>query len=93
MRLKVPQYIDIEDKTIGPLTIKQFLYFLAGGAILFMLWFFLELALFILTAIPVVIICSLLAFYKFEGRPLITVLGAFLIFLSKPRTYIWKKHE
>ena len=31
MRATVPQFIDVEDRVIGPLTIKQFLYLLAGG--------------------------------------------------------------
>ena len=31
MMFSVPQFIDVEDKIIGPLTLKQFIY-LAGGA-------------------------------------------------------------
>jgi len=38
MQYQVPQFIEIEDKIFGPLTLKQFLY-LAGGGGLCLLFF------------------------------------------------------
>ena len=37
MQYKVPQKIDLEDKIIGPLTLKQFIYLLGGGMIDYMI--------------------------------------------------------
>jgi len=91
MQFNVPQFIDIEDKIIGPLTLKQFLYLAAGAGLLFFLWSYLALGAFILVAIPIGIFCILLAFYKVNGRPLINFLGAGIAYLSRPRLYLWKK--
>jgi hypothetical protein len=91
MQFQVPQYIEVEDKIIGPLTLKQFLYLAAGGGILFMLWFLVELWLFIIMAIIIGFICAALAFYKVNGRPLIAFLGSIMTYFKKPKLYIWKK--
>jgi hypothetical protein len=93
MQFKVPQFIEIEDKIIGPLTLKQFLYLLAGAGLLFILWFFLTLGAFLLVAIPVGLISLALAFYKPQGRPFISLIGSLISYLSKPRLYLWRKEE
>ncbi|MFH1461028.1 MAG: PrgI family protein [Patescibacteria group bacterium] len=93
MQFKVPQFIELEDKIVGPLTLKQFLFILAGVGLLFVLWFFLNLSAFILAAIPVGAVCLALAFYRPYGRPLISLLGAFVNYLSKPRLYLWRKNK
>lgn len=91
MRFKVPQYIEIEDKIVGPLTLKQFLYLLGGGGILAILWLFLNLALFIIVAIPIVTFFGLLTFYKYKGRPLAHLIVPFITYMMKPKLYLWKK--
>ncbi len=91
MQFKVPQFIDIEDKIIGPLTLKQFLYLLAGIGIIAISWFYFKLGLFIVISVPIAVLSLALAFYKVNGRPLISVFGSLIKYLSKPRLYIWKK--
>jgi len=91
MQFNVPQFIEVEDKIIGPLTLKQFLYIGGGAGLLFMLWFFLKLAPFLIIAIPVVVICGALAFYKVNGRPFIAFLGSWIKYLRKPRLYLWRR--
>ncbi len=91
MQFNVPQFIDIEDKIIGPLALKQFLYLVGGAGVLFLLWSLLTLGFFIVIAIPIGILCILLAFYKVNGRPFINFLGSGIVYLSKPRLYLWKK--
>jgi len=91
MQFKVPQFIDIEDQIIGPLTIKQFLYLVAGLILLAILWYFLRLAAFIIVAIPVVVFFGALAFYKYQGRPFVSLIGSFFKYLTKPKLYLWRK--
>lgn len=91
MRFNVPQFIEVEDKIIGPLTLKQFLFLAAGGGVLFIAWFFLKLWAFLVLAIPIGLIAFALAFYRVNGRPFIAFIGALIGYLSKPRLYIWKK--
>jgi len=76
MQFNVPQFIEIRDKIIGPLTMRQFLYILAGMGALAILWFFMQLWIFLIISIPIVIFCLLLAFYKFNGRPFIHIVGS-----------------
>lgn len=91
MKFKVPQFIEIEDRIIGPLTLKQFLYIAGGAGLLVFLWFFLTLGAFIIAAVIIGGSSAALAFYQVNGRPLIYFLGSLLKYLSKPKLYLWRK--
>lgn len=91
MQFKVPQFIDIEDKIIGPLTLKQFIYLLVGVGILAALWFYLTLGAFLLIGVPIGIFVLVLAFYRINGRPFIVLIGSLIKYLIKPRLYLWRK--
>lgn len=91
MHAQVPQYIDIEDKIIGPLTLKQFLYLLIGGGIIFLLFSILKFPVFIIVAIPIAFFTVLLAFYKIGNQKFAKFIANFLGFISKPNIYTWKK--
>ena len=71
MQYSVPQFVDVEDKIIGPLTLKQFLMLLGGGLVIFMYWSIFDVGvLFFLLALPTAFLFAGLAFGKFNGRPL-----------------------
>lgn len=93
MQYQVPQFIEIEDKIFGPLTIKQFVY-LAGGAGLCLIFFtLLPLYVFVVLSIPVMAFSAALAFYEINGRPFIVALEhAFGYFLSG-KLYLWKQRD
>jgi hypothetical protein len=91
MQFQVPQFIDIEDKVIGPLTIKQFLYLLTAGVIIFIFYEIFNLLATILLAIPVIGIACALAFVKVHGQPFIGIITNFFSFIRKPDFYVWKK--
>ncbi len=93
MQFKVPQFIEMEDKIVGPFTLKQFLYLAGGTGVLFVLWFILRLGAFIIAAIPVGAASLLLAFRKVNGRPFISFLGSFFKYLSKPKIYLWRRNN
>jgi len=93
MRYQVPQFIEVEDKIFGPLTIKQFLYVVGGAAIGFILWSLLPNFIAIIIGAPIVVFFIALAFYKYNDRPLIlTVEGAIKYFFSN-KLYIWNKKK
>lgn len=94
MQYKVPQNIDIQDRVIGPLTLKQFLYVIAGGAIILILYFSIPSFIgFIFFPLAILVggIFGALAFYSPEGRTLEGFLGSVSSTLIKPRKRIWKK--
>jgi len=93
MQFNVPQFIEIEDKLIGPLTIKQFGYLAVGGGICFMLYFPLQLPAFIAATIIIMSACLALAFIKINGRPFSHFLINFFNFAIKPKIYVWKRKD
>ncbi|MDP2934561.1 MAG: PrgI family protein [bacterium] len=93
MQFQIPQFTEIEDKVIGPLTIKQFLYLLAGVLVIFILFKTLNFFVFIILAIPVAVISLALAFIRVNQQPLASALKNFFRFVKKPDFYIWKKPE
>ncbi len=93
MRFQVPQFIDVEDKIFGPLTLKQFIYLAGGASVLLVTTTMFGLFFGLLLASPVVLLAIALAFYKINNRPFIHALEAAFIYLTKDKLYIWKKTE
>jgi len=91
MQFQVPQFTDIEDKIIGPLTLKQFLYLLAGGVIIFIFFKLFNIFVVFLLGVPVACISFALAFVRVNNQPFIEVVKNFFGFLRKPDFYVWKK--
>ena len=91
MQFIVPKFIEMEDKVIGPLTWRQFLYVAGAGIILIFLWYNLKLFYFIISAIIVGFVAFLFAFYKPQGRPFSVHLKNAINYLLQPKLYIWKK--
>ncbi|MBD3238311.1 MAG: hypothetical protein GF332_01565 [Candidatus Moranbacteria bacterium] len=91
MRFKVPQNVDIEDTIVGPLTWKQFLWILGGCGILFVVYQFVEMALFVAIAVIVLGLSAILAFVRPYGQPMIVFLANLGLYLTKNRTYVWKR--
>jgi hypothetical protein len=91
MRFQVPQFIEIESKIFGPLTLKQFIYLLGGTGIIFLLYTLLPFFLMIIFAVPIGAFALALAFYKVNNRPFIKVVESALKYFSAPKLYLWKK--
>jgi hypothetical protein len=91
MQFQVPQFTDIEDKVIGPFTLKQFLYVAGAAGLLFILFKILKFFVFLLLAIPIVGLTIALAFIKVHNQSFISVIKNFFGFLRKPDFYVWKK--
>jgi hypothetical protein len=94
MRFQVPQFIEVEDKIFGPLTLKQFIYIAGGAGLSFLVYVLLNSIL--LAAIPVFAIMAVslgLAFYKVNNKPLINVAESAFKFYLGNKLYIWKKED
>ncbi len=86
---QVPQFIEVEDKIIGPLTLKQFLYLAFAGAILFVLWFLFNFYIWIIVALPIAALAAAFAFLKINDRPFVYFFLAFMKYFTKPKLYIF----
>lgn len=93
MRYQIPQFIEVESKIFGPLTLKQFIYLTGGAGILFLLYIALPIWLMFLLGLPVAIFSFALAFYKVNNQPFIRVAENALKYLSSARLYLWKKTQ
>jgi PrgI family protein len=91
MRFQVPQFIEVEDKIFGPLTIKQFIYLLGGGGACFIVYSFVgSLFISIILCLPIIALTLALAFYKINNKPFINVVEAAFNYYSGSKLYIWK---
>lgn len=92
MHYNVPQFIDIEDKIVGPFTAKQLLWMFALAAILFIMWMMIDSKFnFVVGAIPVSVIFLGLAFYRPYGQPLSRFIASMFLFIVKPKIYMWRR--
>lgn len=92
MRFEVPQFIDVEDKIVGPFTWRQFVYIAGGIGILVTLWLVLDsFLLFILLGLPIGALAASLAFQRVNNRPFSIFLESFFSYLTKNKVYLWKK--
>jgi len=65
----VPQFIDVEDKIIGPITARQFVIFLAAAIVIGISYKIFDFALFLTFSITIFIIAVTFGFVKINGRP------------------------
>ncbi len=90
----VPQFLDVESKIIGPLTVRQFITFLIGAGLIFLVF---KLATFWAAAIEGVLIFAVtgvFAFAKINGRPFHHFLLNMLQTVRRPAMTVWhKKYE
>lgn len=91
MRYQIPQFIEIEDKIIGPLTIKQFVYLAGGAGMSFIVYNFLNIFLALPIIAGIIALSLALAFYKVNNRNFIELLESMFNFYTKEKLYTWKK--
>jgi hypothetical protein len=85
----VPQFIDVEEKVIGPITVRQFIIMLfATGldAICFKLFYF---NTFIVITVVIIFLTIVFAFGKVNGVHFHLFLANFLITLFKANVRVW----
>lgn len=91
MQFQVPQFIEIEDKVVGPFTFKQFLFVLGAGGGSFALYRIIPWPFSIVFIAPVALFGLALAFYKVNERPFIAVVESWFKFSLGNKRYLWKK--
>lgn len=87
----VPQFIDVENRIFGPITIRQFVIMLVAGLFIFISYKLADFGLFIVETVIIIFIFGLFAFFKINGRPLHYFILNFIQTLIKPRLRIWHK--
>lgn len=93
LNFSVPQFIEIEDKVVGPFTFKQFVYLAGGGAFCFLAWRFLPIFISVILIIPMAGLAVALAFYKVNNQPFILILSSAIRYWLGSKLYVWKKDD
>lgn len=93
MQYSVPQFVEVEDKIIGPLTLKQFLILLGGGLIELLLYSIFKgaVAILIFLSLPNVVFFGYLAFGKLNGRPIMSSLPSVARFSKSPKIWVFDR--
>lgn len=93
MEYQVPQFIEVEEKVFGPLSIKQFVYVAGGGGLCVVLFLYLPKFIGIPLALLVAGFTLAIAFYKVNNKPFLDVLEAGFNYYLGSRLYLWKRQE
>lgn len=92
MQFQTPQFIEVEDKVFGPLTIRQFIYIAGGLGLCYLLYAFIPYLIISLPLIAAVAtFAGMLAFYKYNDRPFIELVESAFRYIVGKRMYVWKK--
>ncbi|MBP9760063.1 MAG: PrgI family protein [Candidatus Pacebacteria bacterium] len=91
MRFSVPQFIDVEDKIFGQLTLKQAIYLAGGAGVIVTLFIRLGFMWSVLLGGPVGILAFALAFVKINNRPFYLVIYSAFFYSIHDKLYLWKK--
>lgn len=91
MEFQVPQFIEVEDRVVGPLTIKQFIYLAGAGGATLLFLLLLPLFLAVLLSAPVIGLAILLAFVKINEKPFERILESMIGFTGRGKLYTWQK--
>lgn len=90
----VPQFIDVEDKILGPISVRQFIIFLVSAGLVAGAYQILyklanQTGAFLFTAIGVILATVAFAFVRVNGRPFHLFLLNLLQTVKNPRMRLW----
>lgn len=87
----IPQFIDVEDKVIGPITARQFIIMLGGFMLIAIFYKLVDFSLFLFLSIITMIFVSAFAFGKINGRPFHFFVLNLIQTLKKPNLRVWSR--
>lgn len=88
----VPQFLDVEPKILGPITLRQFIIMVAVIIAEFLIYrVFLSVIAMLAVGLPVAAIGGAFAFGKVNGQPLHYIALNLIQYLKKPGRRVWDK--
>ncbi len=85
----VPQFIDVEDKIIGPITVRQFVIILAAFLFAVACYRIFTFTAFVVIACITAAIAGVFAFYRVNGMPFHFFVLNFTQTLRRPTLRVW----
>ncbi len=93
LQFTVPQFIEVEDKIFGPITVRQFVIMLVTALIIAVCYRFFDFTLFVVLAIVLFAIGCTFAFVKINGTAFHFFLLNLIQTLKKPGLRVWSKND
>jgi len=87
----VPQFLDVEDKIIGAITVRQFLEMLIAGIIIAVFYRLFDFSLFVVSSLAVFSLTVVIAFARINGQPFHLFMLNFIQTMRSPKLKTWKK--
>ncbi|MBI3626961.1 PrgI family protein [Candidatus Uhrbacteria bacterium] len=87
----VPQFIDVEDRIIGPISVRQFVILLIASFFVFLAYRLLRFDYFLVSAILLFFGAGVLAFFKVNGQPFHYFVLNLVQTKARPGIRIWLK--
>ncbi|MBP7811727.1 MAG: PrgI family protein [Candidatus Moranbacteria bacterium] len=91
MQSSVPQYIDVEDKIVGPFTWKHLGWLLAMCAVLLVMYAVFDFQLFMIAGVPTALVFLSFAFYRPSGISMVKFVYHGIFFLFRPKVSVWER--
>ncbi|MBU0732050.1 PrgI family protein [Patescibacteria group bacterium] len=86
----VPQFIDVENKILGPLSVRQFLEILATGGIIFIAYELFSFWIFAIVSVFAIAIGGTFAFVKINAQPFHLFAIVMVQTLRRPNLKVWQ---
>ena len=87
----VPQFIDVEDKILGPVTTRQFAIMMVDALVMFIVYKLLSLPIAIITDVVLLVSGLVLSFVRINGQPFHFFLLNVTQTWKRPRVRVWNK--
>ena len=87
----VPQFIDVEDKILGPITVRQFSIIMVDFLLMFIIYKLTDFALMLILNIPLLIAGIVIGFVKVNGMPFHFFLLNIIQTTRRAGTRVWNK--
>ncbi len=91
MKYVVPQFIDVEDKIIGPITTRQFIILLVTALFDFVAYKAFDFTLFLFIGLVILAMGGTLAFFRVNGQPFHFFLLNLVQTFRRPALRVWDK--
>lgn len=91
MQFSLPQFIDVEDKIVGPLTGKQTIYIIMGGGVLLLTFTFFSFVFFLCAFVIIAPLTLGFAFYRPKGITLARYLSNIIDYFTTNHLYLWRR--
>ena len=86
----VPQFIDVENKILGPLSVRQFLEILATGGVIFIAYELFSFWIFAIVSVFAIAIGGTFAFVKINSQPFHLFAIVIVQTLRRPNLKVWQ---